>query len=382
MNAPTGATISDGVTANAAGTPYTQLVYQVTVDTTGTNNGQILDIQGATPGATAQYASGGTITNALGAAIAPQTFPPITPSDLGAPITYPSAWTGAATATVTPTWSQLATTMASGFTKNTSMAVYDSLGVEQTFPVTWTATGDNTWLMTVGTPTDAAGTLTTGELKDSAGSTVSSYSYEVNFNSDGTLGTFNALPTATGMAPTTTAGTPELLATWNDGAAPSTGSTAITLNLGTTGTTSGLSQFDTGETTPLIAVKNTSQNGVQYGQLTGVSVDTAGDVIASYDNGQKVPIYKIPVVTFPNENGLTAKTDGVYEQSGLSGNVTLNQAGTNGAGTIDGSSLESSTVNTSVEFSNMITAQQAYSSASKVISTDTAMFTALLQVIQ
>jgi flagellar hook protein FlgE len=95
-----------------------------------------------------------------------------------------------------------------------------------------------------------------------------------------------------------------------------------------------------------------------------------------------VPIYKIPVVTFPNENGLTAKTDGVYEQSNLSGNYTLNQAGTNGAGTIDGSSLESSTVNTSVEFSNMITAQQAYSSASQVITTDKAMFTSLLQAVQ
>jgi flagellar hook protein FlgE len=95
-----------------------------------------------------------------------------------------------------------------------------------------------------------------------------------------------------------------------------------------------------------------------------------------------VPIYKIPVVTFPNENGLTIKTDGVYTQSSKSGNYTLNQAGNNGAGTIEGSSLEGSTVNTSTEFSNMITAQQAYSSASQVISTDKKMFDSLIQVVQ
>jgi flagellar hook protein FlgE len=181
-----------------------------------------------------------------------------------------------------------------------------------------------------------------------------------------------------------------LSATWFDGAQSSLSSTAeaINVNLGTagalgTGKTDGLSQFDTGESTPSISVKATTQNGVQYGELTGVTVDsTSGNVIAAYSNGQKVPIYKIPVVTFPNENGLTAQNDGVYEQSSLSGSYTLNAAGTNGAGTITGEALEQSNVNTSTEFSNMITAQQAYSAASQVIGTDKQMFTSLLQVIQ
>jgi flagellar hook-basal body protein len=383
INAPTGKTIDDGATLPAT---FSQLTYQVTVDTSAvpTHGGIVIGITGVTPGATAQYTNGATTASSTLATLpTPAVFPDVIPSDNGgAAITYPTSW--GVGAPYTPTWSTLTTTMASGFSKSTSMATYDSLGVEQTFPVTWTATGENTWLMTVGTPTNAAGTQTTGQLIDSAGTSVDSYSYQVTFNSDGTLGSFKALPSLAGggVAPTTTTGTPELLASWADGAAASTGTSAITLNLGTVGTTSGLSQFDTGETAPLIAVKNTSQNGVQYGQLSGVSIDTSGDVIASYDNGQKVPIYKIPIVTFPNENGLTAMTDGVYEQSSLSGNYTLNEAGTNGAGSTEGSSLEGSTVNTSTEFSNMITAQQAYSSASQVISTDKQMFQALIQVIQ
>jgi flagellar hook protein FlgE len=60
----------------------------------------------------------------------------------------------------------------------------------------------------------------------------------------------------------------------------------------------------------------------------------------------------------------------------------LNQAGTNGTGSVEGAALESSTVNTTVEFSNMITAQQAYSSASQVISTDKKMFDSLISVVQ
>jgi flagellar hook protein FlgE len=199
------------------------------------------------------------------------------------------------------------------------------------------------------------------------------------------LGSVSPLPDAAGgLAPTTSSGAPVLSALWNNGAASNTvaSGSAITINLGTSGKTDGLSQFDTGESTPSISVKSTSQNGVQYGQLTGVSVNAAGEVIAAYDNGQKVPIFKVPVVTFPNENGLTAQSDGVFQQSNLSGTYTLNQAGTNGAGTISGEALEASTVDTSTEFSNMIVAQQAYSSASQVIGVDKQDFTSLIQVVQ
>jgi flagellar hook protein FlgE len=95
-----------------------------------------------------------------------------------------------------------------------------------------------------------------------------------------------------------------------------------------------------------------------------------------------VSIYKIPVVTFPNENGLTELSGGVYAQSMNSGNYTLHSAGQDGSGTVEGATLESSTVNTTVEFSNMITAQQAYSSASQVISSDKKMFDSLISVVQ
>ena len=334
-------------------------------------------------------------------------LPTWTPSDYSAGNSSATGIAGS-TSTATLTWQ----TLGSPFSQKTSISVYDSLGVQQSFPVTWTAAGNNDWIMTVNSPTDPSGANSTGSLYDSGGNKVNSYSYQVTFNSDGSLNGVTGLQTFTendttspptltpntnaatstpAVAPVGTNGMPVLSATWNDGAAAqlSGTSTAISVNLGTagalgTGQTNGLSQFDTGETTPSISVKSAPvQNGVQYGQLIGVSVDNAsGNVVASYDNGQKVPIYKIPVVTFPNENGLTAQTDGVYQQNNQSGSYTLNLAGTNGAGTITGQALEQSNVDTSTEMSDLITAQQAYSAASQVIGTDKQMFTSLIQVVQ
>lgn len=253
---------------------------------------------------------------------------------------------------------------------NTSMQVYDSLGVAQVFPVSWEKTGTNTWSMTVGTPTNPAGTAPSGDLRGQNGSIVTEYEYEIVFNSDGTL----ASVTAQGNAPTT----PTLKASFDDGAYDS----SVAIHLGTVGSTDGLSQYSTGQSTPAIGIKYNDGDGVQYGELTGVSVDEDGYVVAAYSNGNKTTIYKIPVVTFSNEDGLAAKSNGVYEQTTTSGNYILNGSGTNSAGVVKGAALEGSNVDTATEFSNMIVCQQAYSAASQVIGTDRQMFQSLLQQMQ
>lgn len=246
----------------------------------------------------------------------------------------------------------------------TSMQVYDSLGVAQVFPVSWEKTGTNTWSMTVGTPTNPAGTATTGTLLSP-----SDTPYDITFNEDGTLASIQQ-----GGADVT----PVLAASFNDGAYDSN----VTINLGTIGSTDGLSQYSTGQTTTAISIKYNEGDGVQYGELTGVTVDEDGYVVAAYSNGNKTTIYKIPVVTFNNPDGLAAKSNGVYEQTTTSGGYILNASGSNSAGVISGSALEGSNVDTATEFSNMIVCQQAYSAASQVIGTDRQMFQSLLQQMQ
>lgn len=268
-------------------------------------------------------------------------------------------------------------TYSSGF--STTLAVYDSLGVQQSIPVTFVPDGSNTWTMTVGNPTSASSSSTqTGTLDTTTSG--DAYSYKVTFNSDGSLASVAGIADSDGFTPPTdSSGNPEIeVSSWTDGAAAST----ISLKLGASGSSTGLTQYDSGDTTPAINVEKTTQDGVAYGQLSTVKVDSDGTVVAEYTNGQQVDIYKIPVADFPDDSGLEAVSDNVYKQTADAGDYTLNVAGTNGAGSIDGSSLESSTVDTATEFSNLVVAQQAYSAAAQVISTDKQMFTSLIDVMQ
>lgn len=88
------------------------------------------------------------------------------------------------------------------------------------------------------------------------------------------------------------------------------------------------------------------------------------------------------MATFADPNGLSASSDGIYSATVTSGNAALQASGENGAGTIYGSELESSTTDTSSQFSSMISAQQAYSAASQVISTVNKMYDTLISAMR
>ncbi len=105
-------------------------------------------------------------------------------------------------------------------------------------------------------------------------------------------------------------------------------------------------------------------------------------VNATYSNGQTIPIYKIPIATFDAPDQLSAQSDGLYQATVASGNPTVQASGTNGAGTVFGSELESSATNTNDQFSTMMTAQQAYSASAQVVTTVNKMFDTLLSAMR
>ena len=231
----------------------------------------------------------------------------------------------------------------------TSSEIYDAVGTSHTLTYTWEKTGTNTWTMDVASDD---GTISAGG------------SYTFTF-ADGTLDT---------MTPATA----DLTITgWSSGASDST----ITFDFGTVGRTDGLSSFDSEADTPQVSVTSISQDGLQYGELASVAIDTNGLVTATFDNGMSVAVFQIPLATFNNPNGLTEISGNAYVATVDSGDYTLNVPGYGGAGTITGSSVEASTVTTSEELTDMIVAQQAYSAASQVISTSQDMFDALIQAV-
>ena len=61
------------------------------------------------------------------------------------------------------------------------------------------------------------------------------------------------------------------------------------------------------------------QNGAELGLRTGVEITRDGYVVARFSNGASANLYKIPLVTFANMNGLTEVSGTAYSENELSG---------------------------------------------------------------
>jgi flagellar hook-basal body protein len=191
----------------------------------------------------------------------------------------------------------------------------------------------------------------------------------VTFNGDGTPASI--LPNAMQL-------------TWANGAENQVGTTGsatikpqVSIDLGSLNQSNGLTQLG-GD----YAVTYMTQNGAKFGNFTGISIGTDGIVTALFDNGVRSPVFQIPIATFANPDGMQSETGNVWISTSLSGAYTLRSPGEAGSGTVQESSLESSTVDIGTEFTNMITVQNAYSAAAKIITTTDQMLTDLINIKQ
>jgi flagellar hook protein FlgE len=245
-----------------------------------------------------------------------------------------------------------------GDTYTTSMPVYDSLGTAHSIEVTWEKKNANSWTATPADPTLSSDSSVT--------SGTASGSVDITFNTDGSLASTTPSPATFSVSG------------WTTGAASST----ITLDLGTVNGTDGVTQLSSGLSTPAIDLTSITSDGLTAGTLKSVTVGDDGAVQATYSNGQQITIYKIPVATFANADGLSATSGGMYQQTTTSGDPVLQESGNGSAGTIYGGELEASKTDTSEEFSNMIQAQQAYSAAAQVITTVDKMYDTLISAVR
>ncbi len=244
--------------------------------------------------------------------------------------------------------------------------VYDSQGGSQPLQLSFLKTGANTWSYEVTYQGDTSN-LTSGANLLPA---VDGGTGTVTFNSDGTLA--SVTPTGTG-APTTTDGTFQVTIPWSASSGLDTSGQQITVNLGTLNSSDGITQFDNAST-----MVSSTVNGALFGSLSGVTVDTNGTITAQFSNGLSQAVYKIPLATFANPDGLSETSGNAYLTSIKSGSPTITEANLGGAGTIQSKNLEGSTVDLATEFTNLITTQRAYSAAAKIVTTASTMLDSLL----
>jgi flagellar basal-body rod protein FlgG len=103
---------------------------------------------------------------------------------------------------------------------------------------------------------------------------------------------------------------------------------------------------------------------------TAVTINTQGQVQVTL-SGQTATqtVGQFELTRFPNEGGLTAMGDNLYQETSSSGSPQSGVPGSTGYGTIQQNFLETSNVDAVSEITSLIAAQRAYEMNSKVITT-------------
>jgi flagellar hook protein FlgE len=117
--------------------------------------------------------------------------------------------------------------------------------------------------------------------------------------------------------------------------------------------------------------------------VVGFNVDTTGTITATGQDGTTSVVGYITVQNYPNNNGLTDAGSGLYSYTTSAGTNQFYQAASSSSiGQIQTGVLETSNVDLSTEFSNMIIAQNGFDAAAKVITTSNELLTTVDHLIQ
>lgn len=119
------------------------------------------------------------------------------------------------------------------------------------------------------------------------------------------------------------------------------------------------------------------QDGYAAGEFSGIEIDKAGRVVASYSNGQTRSVYEIPLATFEADQNLK-RMDGVaFAATHGSGVADLS-----GGGSVLSNAVELSNADIADEFSKLIITQQAYSANSRIVTSADEMLDSALNMVR
>jgi flagellar hook protein FlgE len=128
------------------------------------------------------------------------------------------------------------------------------------------------------------------------------------------------------------------------------------------------------------AVLDQTQNGYASGSLQRVTVDTQGEVVAQFTNGQTRTLAQVVLNRFANPQGLVRSGDNLFIQSNGSGSPVVGAPGNNGLGRVISGALEQSNVDLGKEFVDMIVTQRAFQANSRAITTSDEMLQELVNL--
>jgi flagellar hook protein FlgE len=249
-----------------------------------------------------------------------------------------------------------------GATYSQPISVVDSLGNTHDLTINFSKTASNTWSYDVTIP--AADVGATGAPVSLLTPLVPAGPYTVGFKTDGTI---DPAATTGGTAPAS-AGITGLA----DGAAAMT----INWNFFDTSGNGTITQY--GQPS---SVGGSKQDGTQAAQLTSVSIETGGQIVATFSNGQKRVEAQLALASIQNPTSLQNAGNNNFAATSDTANPAIGIPQTADRGQILGGALEGSNVDMATEFTNLIVFQSAYQANSRVISTADQMNQDLFNVI-
>jgi flagellar hook protein FlgE len=230
----------------------------------------------------------------------------------------------------------------------TSMTAYDDKGQEVTLTYYFQKSATDTWNVYI----TANGIPTQGTAASPAPETT------LTFAPDGSAPTAPAWPLTFNVPATT-----------NAAGAATMPITGIELSMAKA------TQYGAG-----YGMTDMTQNGYASGQLTGITIERNGIVMARYSNGQSQPAGQLEIATFRNPQGLQPMGDNGWIRTYLSGDPIVGVPGEGNLGVLQSGALEESNVDLTGELVHMITAQRAYQANAQTIKTQDQVLQTLLNL--
>ncbi|WP_017757313.1 flagellar hook protein FlgE [Pseudacidovorax intermedius] len=240
--------------------------------------------------------------------------------------TVPAKRTSAVSADITLDASAAVSTSTTDLSKySTSMTAYDAQGLKVEVGMYFQKTANNTWNVytSVNGSTPSASTP-----------------FQISFDGSGNL--------ASGGTQTLTLSSP------NDATQTFTASLDL----------SKLKQVSSSFT-----VNDLTQDGYTAGQLTSLTIDDTGTLMATYSNNQTQAAGQVALTDFRNPQGLGITDSGYWFETTASGQPLLGAPGEGVFGSIQSKALEDSNVDLTAALVDMMTTQRAYQANAQTIKT-------------
>ncbi|KQU71326.1 MULTISPECIES: flagellar hook protein FlgE [unclassified Rhizobacter] len=243
-----------------------------------------------------------------------------------------------AATTLPATTPQINLTDAKTYNNATSLTVYDAKGQDVALTYYFQKAGTDQWNVYV---------------------TANGTSLAVDGAGDPAPVTTLQFPT-NGGNPTAPVGavTLDIPATTNAAGAETLAISGVQLNLGSA------TQYGAG-----FGVTDLKQDGYAPGQLSGLSIEDNGIVMATYSNGQSKPAGQMELANFRNAQGLKPLGGNNWSRSYESGDPILGVPSEGNMGVLQSGALEESNVDLTAELVNMMTAQRTYQANAQTIKT-------------